>query len=1038
MLTTILLEQLYPHGVLYPCGRMADDQLETSSPRSSAFLPVLDSQTSHLLHSEQQKVNEAAFKLDKLTQELDSMWLSQGGPTSQEAVQTPVKDALVTAADPFGVSTSNKLGPQSQPGSITGVTRSSSKQPSQVYTPLTCERVSSPYGYDPLILPKQDQRSQSDRASFPHPTLGPQTSYSLSDWQSQPDRAPSPRGFNLIDPYSKPDQQSQLDRAPSPRPMLGSQTQYSQPDWQAPSDRAPSPRGFNLIDPYSKPEWRSQSDRAPSPRPTLGSQTQYSQPDWQSPSDRAPSPRGFNLIDPYSKPEWRSQSDQAPSPRPTLGSQTQYSQPDWQSPSDRAPSPRGFNLIDPYSKPEWRSPSDRAPSSRPTLGSQTQYSQLDWRPQSDGAPSPRGFNSLTPLEKPGFHSYHGQSPVCEPQSFSSSGVSQSPGNFSPSLSPFSGPAGSPEHFHGFSPRENVPLPYSSKPNFDTEDSSLTARTKPEFTPALGAFSTDPGKGDNLKPKKPASVWAEADLDVAYEKKPSKTPTQESKRDSNWNTTKQGGTWRQTDLDLAVPRSNKAAKGQSNANTIQLYGTLPKNGQALTVSPWWMQATHSKQRRANSSWNSPPMPGHSMGLFSVAPGSPRSSAIKERRNVLPLSVFIRPTIVSNWDHEVAPGWPRMGPPVSSDPRSPAQPQQGQEVASPMDMSEVEKEIASILPAGEGECEEGAPPRPLSPTRLQPMLLPGAEGVGNKEELLKIRATIPRALKKRSSIDQPPEERLPLERHTHQYQELTRIFRRRSQRKQQEGADEYPHTLPVCTPEDVSDITVTSTTTPAASPVKRTILKKEGRPSISKKMRARLSPLVVLLDAALLGELDVVQRIVHEIDDPSQSNDEGITALHNAVCGGHYNVVEFLVNFGVNVNVSDSHGWTPLHCAASCNDLSICTLLVRKGAAIFSMTLNDGATAADKCDAYLDGYEECYRFLFSAEQQAGMVNSAVLYALWDYEAENADELSFREGEAITILQRGNKDETYWWWASLYGREGYVPYNLLGLFPRVRPTA
>eukprot|EP00061_Rhincodon_typus_P003922 g21304.t1 len=100
----------------------------------------------------------------------------------------------------------------------------------------------------------------------------------------------------------------------------------------------------------------------------------------------------------------------------------------------------------------------------------------------------------------------------------------------------------------------------------------------------------------------------------------------------------------------------------------------------------------------------------------------------------------------------------------------------------------------------------------------------------------------------------------------------------------------------------------------------------------------------------------------MDDPSQSNDEGITGLHNAVCGGHYDIVEFLVNFGVNINAADGYGWTPLHCAASCNDLAICTFLVKKGAAIFSTTLSDGDTAAEKCDRYLDGYEECARFLF----------------------------------------------------------------------------
>ena len=45
----------------------------------------------------------------------------------------------------------------------------------------------------------------------------------------------------------------------------------------------------------------------------------------------------------------------------------------------------------------------------------------------------------------------------------------------------------------------------------------------------------------------------------------------------------------------------------------------------------------------------------------------------------------------------------------------------------------------------------------------------------------------------------------------------------------------------------------------------------------------------------------------MSDPSQPNDEGITALHNAICGGHYNVVDFLVRIGANVSAPDSHGW-----------------------------------------------------------------------------------------------------------------------------------
>lgn len=34
--------------------------------------------------------------------------------------------------------------------------------------------------------------------------------------------------------------------------------------------------------------------------------------------------------------------------------------------------------------------------------------------------------------------------------------------------------------------------------------------------------------------------------------------------------------------------------------------------------------------------------------------------------------------------------------------------------------------------------------------------------------------------------------------------------------------------------------------------------------------------------------------------SASNDEGITALHNAICAGQYDIVQFLVESGADVN------------------------------------------------------------------------------------------------------------------------------------------
>lgn len=45
----------------------------------------------------------------------------------------------------------------------------------------------------------------------------------------------------------------------------------------------------------------------------------------------------------------------------------------------------------------------------------------------------------------------------------------------------------------------------------------------------------------------------------------------------------------------------------------------------------------------------------------------------------------------------------------------------------------------------------------------------------------------------------------------------------------------------------------------------------------------------------------------MNDPSQPNEEGITALHNAICGANYSIVDFLITTGANVNSPDSHGW-----------------------------------------------------------------------------------------------------------------------------------
>lgn len=66
----------------------------------------------------------------------------------------------------------------------------------------------------------------------------------------------------------------------------------------------------------------------------------------------------------------------------------------------------------------------------------------------------------------------------------------------------------------------------------------------------------------------------------------------------------------------------------------------------------------------------------------------------------------------------------------------------------------------------------------------------------------------------------------------------------------------------------------------------------------------------------------------------------------------------------------------------------------------------------------------------QEKMGIMNKGVIYALWDYEPQNEDELLMREGDCMTVIRREDEDEIEWWWARLNDKEGYVPRNLLGV--------
>lgn len=98
-------------------------------------------------------------------------------------------------------------------------------------------------------------------------------------------------------------------------------------------------------------------------------------------------------------------------------------------------------------------------------------------------------------------------------------------------------------------------------------------------------------------------------------------------------------------------------------------------------------------------------------------------------------------------------------------------------------------------------------------------------------------------------------------------------------------------------DETDKSITPISTPIQSEEKhvdsivkrkRNILGDNAKAKLAR--RVSFDPLALLLDASLEGELELVKKTAMQVPNPSAANDEGITALHNAICAGHLEIVK----------------------------------------------------------------------------------------------------------------------------------------------------
>jgi len=183
------------------------------------------------------------------------------------------------------------------------------------------------------------------------------------------------------------------------------------------------------------------------------------------------------------------------------------------------------------------------------------------------------------------------------------------------------------------------------------------------------------------------------------------------------------------------------------------------------------------------------------------------------------------------------------------------------------------------------------------------------------------------------------------------------------------------------------------------------------------------LIPVLDGSLDGDLDLVKLCIKNGGDANQPNEEGLTPLHSAACNGHAKIVNFLLENGANVNVVDDDLWTPLHGAACFGEVAVVRDLVQHGANV--------AAANAENDLPMDIAVEEKTKKYLTEVNDNRKKATQLYALYDFEAEEDDELSFSAGAILTIITPEADRDTTWWTAqSVNKAKGFIPANFVGV--------
>lgn len=123
-------------------------------------------------------------------------------------------------------------------------------------------------------------------------------------------------------------------------------------------------------------------------------------------------------------------------------------------------------------------------------------------------------------------------------------------------------------------------------------------------------------------------------------------------------------------------------------------------------------------------------------------------------------------------------------------------------------------------------------------------------------------------------------------------------------------------------------------------------------------------------------------------------DNLNLLHKAAQEGLYDVAEYLISKGANVNSTDEYGDTPLHIASYFGNLSIVRMLARNGASIHSRN-KSGWTPLH--NAAQEGHYEVVEYLISEDAD---INAETKISIFKSESKNATSYESKSGNLTPL--------------------------------------